>query len=695
MTGNIIYATQSGRRYPPGVTVEDGGVNFSIFSRYATAAELLLYQDCFSEQPFQVIYLDPERNHTFFTWHVRVEGLPLGTHYTWRVDGPKDTKNSGWRFDPRQELLDPWARAVCTKLWNRNQVRWEGPQPHRSMRAVLTAELYAWEGDEPLKIPAEQTVIYELHVGGFTRHPSAQVAHPGTFSGLIEKIPYLASLGITHVELMPVMAFDEQDVPTNVASLGLCNFWGYSTHSFFSPHPGYCSSPMSGQHRGEFRNMVKALHRAGIGVILDVVFNHTAEGGADGPHINFKGLGNETFYHLDSTDKRHYRDYTGCGNTLNANHPFVTRFILDCLEYWVREMHVDGFRFDLASAMARGEDGQPLPNPPVVWGIELSNDLADTKIIAEAWDAAGLYQVGTFPGFRWAEWNGRYRDCIRRFVRGEAGLVGEVATRIAGSSDLYRANWRLPINSINFITCHDGFTLWDLVSYNYKHNFANGEYNRDGNDENFSWNCGVEGDTQNTAILALRLRQAKNFLTILLLSQGIPMLLAGDELLRSQHGNNNVWCQNNELGYINWNNLESQAGTVRFLRNMLALRRRHPNLQRRAFFTGVMQTGQRFPDIQWHGEQLKLPPWDDPNARWLAFTIGDTGQGDTPLHCILNMSEIFRCFELPPLTSGDWHRAVDTRFDCPQDIVLPAEQIVIRTSYYWATPHSVVILEAF
>lgn len=695
MTEEIIYLTQPGRRYPPGVSIEDGGVNFSMFSRYATSAELLLYRDCYSEQPFQVIHLDPELNHTFFTWHVWIERLPLGTHYTWRVDGSKDTKNTGGRFDPRQELLDPWARAVCTRLWNRQQEMLTGPQLHRSMRGVLTAESYDWEGDVPLKIASEQMVIYELHVGSFTRHPSAQVVHPGTFSGLVEKIPYLASLGITHVELMPIMAFDEQDVPPGVAAQGLRNFWGYSTHSFFSLHPGYCSSPMASNHRTEFRNMVKALHRAGIGIILDVVFNHTAEGGTDGPQINFKGFGNETFYHLDCLDKSRYRDYTGCGNTFNANHPFVASFILDCLEYWVREMHVDGFRFDLASAMARGEDGQPLPNPPVLWGIELSNDLADTKIIAEAWDAAGLYQVGTFPGYRWSEWNGRYRDCIRRFVRGDLGLVNEVATRIAGSSDLYQANWRLPINSINFITCHDGFSLWDLVSYNSKHNSFNGEHNRDGNDENFSWNCGAEGETQDAAIVALRLRQAKNFLSILLLSQGVPMLLAGDELFRSQHGNNNVWCQDNELGYINWNLLPTQAGTVRFVRNLLSLRRRHPNLQRRTFFTGLTQPGRRFSDIQWHGEQLNVPPWDDPNACWLAFTIGDTGHGDTALHCILNMSDTFRCFELPPLDNGHWHRAVDTRLESPHDIALPTEQPIVNTSYYWLMPHNVVVLEAF
>lgn len=689
------YTIHPGRRYPMGIAVAEDGVNFSIFSRHATSAELLLYEDCTSECPFQVIHLDPEIHHTFFTWHVLVEGLPLGTHYTWRVDGPRDTEGAGFRFDPRQELIDPWAYAVCDRLWDRGRTMQEGPQPHRGMRAVLVADEYDWESDVPLQMPAEQMVIYELHVGGFTRHPSAGVKHPGTFSGLIEKVPYLESLGITHVELMPVMAFDEQDAPPEVIAQGLSNFWGYSTHSFFSPHPGFCVTPDQGTHRSEFRDMVKSLHQAGIGVILDVVFNHTAEGGANGPQINFKGFGNETFYHLDEQDKRRYRDYTGCGNTINANHPFVTRFIIDCLEYWVREMHVDGFRFDLASAMARGEDGQPMHNPPVLWGIELSDFLAGTKIIAEAWDAAGLYQVGTFPGYRWSEWNGRYRDCIRRFVRGDPGLVDEVATRIAGSSDLYQANWRLPINSVNFITCHDGFTLWDLVSYDRKHNLANGEHNRDGNNENFSWNCGLEGTTDNDEVLALRRRQAKNFISILLLSQGIPMLLAGDELLRSQYGNNNSWCQDNKLGWIDWTRLEANADMLRFLREMIALRRRHPNLQRRRFFTGKPRKGGRFPDIQWHGERLGVPPWGDPQARLLAFTLGGTGKQDTPLHGLFNMSDASCCFELPALDDLHWHRAVDTYLTSPADIAPPADQVIVRDAYYRLTPHSVAVLEAF
>ncbi len=689
------YQISAGRRYPSGASFEENGVNFSIFSRHATSAELLLYADCESDKPFQVVRLDPEVNHTFFTWHVLVEDLPPGTHYTWRMDGPRDTRNSGFRFDSRQELLDPWGKAVCTTLWDRWTQLGEGPQVHRSMRAVVVADDdYNWKGDEALRVPTEQMVIYELHVGGFTRHPSAGVKNPGTFTGLIEKIPYLQSLGITHVELMPVMAFDEQDVPPQVWEHGLHNFWGYSTHSFFSPHPGYCVAPNKGTHRTEFRDMVRALHKAGIGVILDVVFNHTAEGGDGGPHINFKGFANETFYHLDGLDQRIYRDYTGCGNTVNANHPLVARFIIECLEYWVREMHVDGFRFDLASAMARGEDGSPMANPPVLWGIELSEYLAGTKIIAEAWDAAGLYQVGTFPGYRWSEWNGRYRDSIRRFVRGDKGLVGDVATRIAGSSDLYQANWRLPINSVNFVTCHDGFTLWDLVSYDNKHNHANRENNRDGCKNNQSWNCGVEGPTDDPEILALRRRQAKNFMAILMLSQGVPMIVSGDEFLRSKGGNNNTWCQDNDLGWVNWDKLEDNRDMWRFTREMIALRTRHASLQRRRFFSGAKTEAGRFPDIQWHGEQLELPAWTASDAAVLAFTLGETSEDDIPLHVILNMSAQTRCFELPVLDEACWRRAVDTSLPSPQDIEPPGDQVKITQTCYQAGPRSVVVLEA-
>ncbi len=687
------YSIRPGRRHPSGATVEDEGVNFSVYSRHASGAELLLYERAESPEPFQVIRLEPDVNHTFFSWHVLVVDLPPGTHYTWRMEGPYEPKEHGWRFDHRVELVDPWARAVNTCHWDRWERQREGIRPHDSPRAVVLADDYDWEGDIPLHVPPEEMIIYELHVAGFTRHDSSGVRFPGTFAGLVEKIPYLKALGITHVELMPVMAFDEQDVPEQVWDLGLTNFWGYSTHSFFSPHPGYCVAPREGNQRTEFRDMVKALHRAGIGVILDVVFNHTAEGAAGGPVLNLKGFGNETFYLLDHLDKSIYLDFTGCGNTVNANHPFVARFILECLEYWVREMHVDGFRFDLASALARDENGQPMHNPPLLWGIELSDVLAQSEIIAEAWDAAGLYQVGTFPGYRWMEWNGRYRDSVRRFVRGDPGIVGEVASRVSGSSDLYQANLRLPINSVNFVTCHDGFTLWDLVSYEQKHNEANGEGNRDGCSHNLSWNGGVEGATKDAGILALRRRQAKNFLGLLFLSQGVPMLLAGDEVLRSQGGNNNTWCQNNPTGWFDWHLTAKNADMLRFVAEMIDLRKRHPSLQRRRFLTGLPKNGKGRADIVWHGLKIDEPGWDDPRCRTLAFTLAAAEQGEEDLHVIFNMSDDPQVFELSECTDRSWHLAVDTARPSPEDVFPPQEQPIVDGCIYRAQARSLVVLE--
>jgi glycogen operon protein len=691
---NAPYRTRAGSRYPPGASKDHGGANFSLFSRYATGVELLLYERADSPEPFQVVVLDPEVNRTFFFWHVYLEGLPAGVQYTWRVDGPGEPRVTGFRFDRGKELLDPWARAVTSRVWDRARASEPGQAGHTSLRAVLVDDRYDWEGDEPLRHPFEQTVIYELHVGGFTRHPSALTPHPGTFAALVEKIPYLQALGVTDVELMPVMAFDEQDVPPGAGQRGLVNYWGYSPHSFYAPHPGYCVTPDLGTHRREFRDLVKALHRAGIGVIVDVVFNHTAEGGADGPTINFKGLGNEMFYQLDPRDRGRYRDYTGCGNTVNCNNPVVTRFLVECLEYWVREMHVDGFRFDLASVLARGEDGEPLWHAPMPWNIEFSDTLANTKLIAEAWDAGGLYQVGGFPGYRWAEWNGLYRDVIRRFVRGDAGLVGEVATRIAGSSDLYAPSGRLPINSINFVTAHDGFTLWDLVSYDAKHNEANGEANRDGVNENYSWNGGVEGETDDPAVNAVRGQQAKNLVAILLLSQGVPMLLAGDEVLRTQGGNNNAYCQDNETSWLDWGLVDRNAEMLRFVREMVALRRRHPSLMRRRFLSGQRRAGARQPDICWHGSQLFDPPWDDPQARVLAFTLAAVGDGEADLHVVMNMSETLHEASLPELPGRVWHRAADTGLASPEDVTGPSSQARLDGLTYPAQPRTVVVLEA-
>lgn len=690
---NKTYKTSPGSPYPIGSRLKADGVNFSIFSRYATSVELLLYDSSKSLEPFQVIPLHSELNKTFYSWHVYLHDLPTGTWYTWRMDGPDDTEHSGLQFDKEKHLLDPFARAVSDKLWQRNKACIPGDNGHTAMRSLVTDGRYDWEGDKPFSFKSENAIIYELHVGGFTCNKLSGVQNPGTFSALIEKIPYLQRLGITHVELMPIMAFDEQDVPRGTAALGLKNYWGYSTHSFFSPHPGYCITPEKGTHLQEFRDLVKALHKAKIGVIMDVVFNHTSEAGADGPVINFRGIGSSTFYHLDAHDKSKFRDYTGCGNTVNANHPVVANFIISCLEYWVREMHVDGFRFDLASAMARGENGEVLQDPPVLWGIELSEQLAKTKLIAEAWDAAGLYQVGSFPGYRWGEWNGKYRDSVRRFIRGDRGMISELATRLCASSDLYKHQGRLPINSINFVTCHDGFTLNDMVSYHHKHNLANGEDNRDGGDHNMSYNCGAEGETDDPAIIACRRKQAKNSFSILLLSQGVPMLLAGDEVLNTQNGNNNGYCQDNDLTWFDWDLTEKNADMLRFVQQMIALRKRHPTLMRRHFLTGEKLADRPMPDIRWHGIELDAPQWQDPDAQLLAYTLAAVADEEADLHVILNMSETDLQMQLPIIQDRKWHIAIDTALASPHDAVLPGKQKPLKNYDYFVQARSVVVFE--
>ncbi len=687
------YKLKHGKPYPSGSKFNDKGVNFSIFSRHAEQVELLLFASAESDEPLQIIPLRKEINKTFFSWHVFVSKLPAGTWYTWRMDGPGHAREAGFRFEKDKQLLDPWAQAISHKRWNRKAACVPGDNGRTAMRCVVTDDRYDWEGDTALAIRSEKAIVYELHVGGFTRHSSSNVAHPGTFSGLIEKIPYLQTLGITHVELLPIMAFDEQDVPNKTAEMGLKNYWGYSTHSFFSPHPGYCVTPEQGTHVQEFRDLVKALHKAGMGVIMDVVFNHTAEAGANGPVINFRGIGGKTFYHLDKKDKSILRDYTGCGNTVNANHPLVARFIISCLEYWVREMHVDGFRFDLASAMARGENGEVLQDPPVLWGIELSEQLIKTKLIAEAWDAAGLYQVGSFPGYRWAEWNGRYRDIIRQFVRGDKGILAELATRISGSSDLYEHQGRLPINSINFVTCHDGFTLYDLFSYNEKHNEANGEDNRDGCSNNLSYNCGIEGGTSNVNILELRKKQAKNVFSILLLSQGVPMLLAGDEILHSQQGNNNCYCQDNELSWIDWTMATKNADMLRFVQQMIALRKRHPSIMRRRFLTGIIPEGENIADVTWHGSEINKPLWSDSEARILAFTLTGIEENEADLHIIMNMSDENSIIQIPQLPGKKWRVAIDTSRQSPHDIIPPKEQKSLNERFYTVNNKTIVVLE--
>jgi len=691
--GPIIL--ERGRALPLGATPDADGANFSLFSEHATSVELLLFRKHDDPLPFQIFRLDPDDNRTFHFWHAYLRGLVPGVHYAYRVDGPRDLAG-GHRFDPEKLLIDPYARGVNLDLWHRAAACAPGDNLATSMRCVVVDDSdYDWEGDRPLNRPMSETIIYEMHVRGFTRSPSSGCRHPGTFEGMVEKIPYLQALGVTAVELMPIFQFDETELLRYNPLDGqpLRNYWGYDPVAFFAPEGSYCVSSSEGTHLREFRDMVKALHRAGIEVILDVVFNHTNERGQDGPTFCFRGLDNSNYYYLDPDDRRRYLDYSGCGNTLKCNHPIMDKLILDCLEFWVREMHVDGFRFDEGSILSRGEDGAPMKYPPVLWHIELTDALAETKIIAEAWDAAGLYQVGYFPGARWAEWNGRYRDDLRRFVRGDPGLVGAVASRIAGSADLYQTTGHLPVNSINFVTCHDGFTLNDLVSYNQKHNLANGEENRDGTDCNHSWNCGVEGEPDDPEVERLRLRQIKNLAAILLLSQGVPMILSGDEVRRTQRGNNNGYCQDNEVGWFDWTQVEENADLLRFFQGMIDFRKRHPALRRGRFFTGRAAEGD-LPDIAWHGCRLFDPGWSDPNARALAFTM-DGVEGSADLHVMMNMDGRELEFEVPILPNRVWLKALDTAAPPPLDLCATGDESERVEGHCLVLPHSVVALVSY
>jgi isoamylase len=564
-------AVSPGQSSPLGATAGPDGVNFSVFSRDCTAVELLFFQHADDGNASRTIVLDPVGNRSGHYWHVFVPGVTVGQIYGYRVNGPLAPER-GLRFDPQKVLLDPYGRAIARPaIYSRLAASRAGDNCATALKSVVSdVSRYDWEDDEPPRRPFSRTVIYETHVAGFTKHPSSGVdlAKRGTYAGLIEKIPYLQNLGVTAVELQPIFHFDEQDAPA-----GLTNYWGYSPVSFFAPHSGYSSLQDPLAVLDEFRDMVKALHRAGIEVILDVVYNHTAEGGESGPMLCFKGFANNAYYILDRSTG-HYANYSGTGNTLNANEPFVRRLIRNSLQYWVNVMHVDGFRFDLASILSRDESGCPVENPPIIWDIDSDPALADTKLIAEAWDAAGLYQVGSFIGDSWKEWNGRFRDDVRRFMKADDGTVARLPYRLFGSPDIYGRAQREPEQSINFVTCHDGFTLNDLVSYNAKHNEFNGENNCDGMDANLSWNCGVEGPSDDPVIESLRNRMVKNFLAVTLLSIGTPMLLMGDEVRRTQRGNNNAYCQDNEIGWFDWSLLEKHRDIHRFVKMLIENRRR-------------------------------------------------------------------------------------------------------------------------
>jgi isoamylase len=677
-----------GKSFPLGATLVPDGANFSVFAKHSTGAQLLLFDDIDAPKPSRVVDLDPRSNRTYHYWHAFVPGVTAGQIYAYRLAGPFDPER-GLRFDPSKVLLDPYGKCIARPAGrSRGAARHPGGNAATAFKnVVVDPSAYDWEGDTPLGRPFAKTIIYEMHIGGFTRHPNSGVAphRRGTYAGLIDKIPYLQDLGVSAVELLPVFAFDEQDGPP-----GLGNYWGYQPLSFFAPHHGYSSRPDPLGAIDEFRDMVKALHRAGIEVILDVVYNHTAEGNEHGPTICFRGLANETYYIL-AEDKSRYADYTGCGNTLNANEPIVRRLILDSLRYWVSEMHVDGFRFDLASILSRDQEGRPMASPPILWDIESDPILANVKLIAEAWDAAGLYQVGSFVGDSWKEWNGRFRDDVRSFLKGNHGTVRTLAFRLTGSPDVYQQEEREAEQSINFVTCHDGFTLNDLVSFSGKHNEANGGGNRDGADDNLSWNCGVEGATTDPEVERLRNRQVKNFLTLTLLGIGTPMLLMGDEVRRTQGGNNNAYCQNNEISWFDWKLVEKHTDVHRFVKALIAFRmNRDLPIERLDMTLNELLHEQ---PVQWHGIKLNAPDWGD-QSHTLAATVLLLGY-ELLLHLIVNAFWEPLEFEIPALEGQEsWRRCVDTYLDPPDDICSWADAPSAQGSTCRVQPRSVVILLA-
>jgi isoamylase len=680
---HLLFVSR-GSPIPEGATPTPTGINFVLICRHGTAVWLILSEPCNGEIHAE-IPLDAVSNRTGDHWHVRVDGLPEEFCYGYKVDGPN---NHGHRYDPHTVLIDPAARALsCGKPWGQS-----GSLPRLSL---LTESMIDRPDVANPRTPLEDTIIYELHVRGYTVDPSSKAKNPGTYAGLVERIEDLKALGITAVELLPVDEFDENDCAfvNPFTAEKLRNFWGYNPILFCAPKAAYATNFERAGPWQEFRDMVDAFHGAGIEVWLDVVFNHTAEGGEDGPTYNFRGIDNALFYMLDEQGR--YLNYSGCGNTFSSEHPVVRNFVLDCLRHWVTEGGIDAFRFDLASVLGRDRHGNVLVEPPVIKRISEDSLLRDTKLIAEPWDAAGLYQVGTFPGEgRWSDWNGRYRDDIRRFWRGDPGMTSALATRLCGSDDLYAG--RGPLHSINYICCHDGFTLHDLVSYNQKHNEANGEGNRDGNDANWSWNCGAEGPTDQPAVLATRGRQVRNLMATLMISQGVPMILGGDEFLRTQRGNNNAWCQDNPLSWIDWSLKEKNAGFLRFVRLMIALRKAHPVLRRRTFFTG--ERGGLPPEIVWHGIEPAKPDFSY-ESRALAWAL-DGRRSDRPnfvdrdIYVAVNAWSDALRFNIPAAPTGrPWRRAVDTALPSPEDIMGDEEGPGVPVLHvYPVQAHSMIIL---
>ncbi len=680
-----LFEVARGQPLPMGATSVRGGVNFSLFSRNATDVSLVLFAPG-QDEPLAEFSLDARYNKTGDIWHACIRGLDPGIEYGFRISLSDNPAQHLHRFDAAKVLIDPYARSLSGgEIWGRGRTDRRASWLRRSR--VIDPE-FDWKYDQPLNRHLADSIIYELHVRSFTRHPSSGVSHPGTFRGLSEKIPYLRDLGVTAVELMPVTDFLETDCLACNPATGeqLLNLWGYHPTSFFALKASYASDASFGAEVREFKSMVKNFHDAGIEVILDMVYNHTGEGDDEGATVSFRGLDNSIYYIIDPNSGG-YLNFSGCGNTMNCNHPVVRDLILDSLKYWVTEMHIDGFRFDLASILGRGTDGSVLANPPLLERIAADPVLANVKLIAEAWDAAGLYQVGSFPSWgRWAEWNARFRDDIRQFWKGVPDNVRSLATRLCGSADLYRGSGRAPFHSVNFVTSHDGFTLADLVSYNEKHNIANGQQNRDGLNDNDSWNCGEEGPTSDPLIQRLRKQQIKNIAATLLLSQGVPMILAGDEIGRTQKGNNNAYCQDNEISWIDWGEAQNNEDLLRFFKRLIAFRMSHKLFRQREF----IGQGPGIPRIIWHGVELRQPDWSW-HSRSIAVELQFDGQDDD-LYLVFTAFSAGLSFQLPPASRGKhWRRMLDSSLASPSDFPDPNSQVeAIPQDKYPVAPRSVV-----
>ncbi len=682
-----MITLQPGKPYPLGAVPLAGGVHFGLVSHTATQVWLQIYDEPEARQPVHEFALDPAVNRTGDVWHIDVLGIGAGTLYLYRVDGPF-APEKGLRFNRYRPLLDPYARALTGSFqWDLSDaVAYDRSSPLKDLslrvggdagsfpKCIVIDDAFDWNGDRPLNYPLRNCIIYEGHVRGLSAHSSSGVEHPGTYRGVIEMIPYLKELGITSLELLPIHEFDELEYRriNPLSGEPICNYWGYSTIAFFAPKGSYSSSGALGQQVREFKEMVRELHSAGIEVILDVVFNHTGEGNETGPTLSFRGIDNPTYYMLEE-DRRYYRNFSGTGNTMNCNNPIMRTLITECLHYWVVDMHVDGFRFDLGSILGRDEQGNLLQNAPILERIAQDPILQNTKIIAEAWDAGGAYQVGAFQG-RWAEWNDRFRDDVRRYWRGDRNTVAALATRFAGSSDLYHSGGRKPFHSINYVTAHDGFTMYDLVSYNRKHNLANGEENRDGHDSNFSFNHGFEGDTGDVETQRVRLQQMRNMLTTLLLSLGTPMLLSGDEFGRTQGGNNNAYCQNNEISWNDYRQLHRHRDLHRFVRLLIAIRKNHPVFTRGEFYTGRDNNRNLRNDIDWFDCSGSRMDWSRTDTCLAVYIDGQEAalvgeRQDDDFYLMFNPSQKKRDFTVPDPPRGlRWARVIDTAAPSPRDV---------------------------